>query len=164
MRITRIAIILLLGTLLVSGLACCTDGAEPETTPTPTPTDFADVIITMYRSVCFGACPVYSLTIYGNGTVVYEGEMYVNVIGKQTSEISQEKIQEIVDEFYRIDYFSLDDVYDEPISDIQHKITSIRINGKYKSIYNRWGAPMELNELENKIDEITNSKQWVSGE
>ena len=108
----------------------------------------------MYRSVCFGACPVYSLTIYGNGTVVYEGEMYVNVTGKQTSEISQEKIQEIVDEFYRIDYLSLDDVYDEPISDIPHTITSIRINGKYKSIYNRAGAPKELKELENKIDEI----------
>ena len=152
MRITRIAIILLLGTLLVSGLACCTEGTE------------TDVIITMYRSVCFGACPVYSLTIYGNGTVVYEGEMYVNVTGEQTSEISQEKIQEIVGEFYRIDYFSLDHVYDFPISDVPHTITSIRINGKYKSIYNRWGAPMELNELENKIDEITNSKQWVSGE
>jgi len=136
----------------------------PVTTPMPTPTDFTDVVITMYRSVCYGACPVYSLTIHGNGTVVYEGEIYVNVTGIQTSEISQEKIQEIVDEFYRIDYLSLDDVYDEPISDIPHTITSIRINGKYKSIYNRWGAPTELDELENKIDEITNSKQWVSGE
>ena len=58
--------------------------------------------------------------------------MYVNVTGIQTSEISQEKIQEIVDEFYQIDYFSLDDVYDLPISDIPHTITSIRINGKYK--------------------------------
>jgi len=164
MRTTRIAIILLLGTLLVSGLACCSEGAVHETTPTPTPTDFTDVIITMYRSVCYGVCPVYSLTIYVNGTVVYEGEMYVKVTGEQTSEISQEKIQEIVDEFYRIDYFSLDDVYDLPISDIPHTITSIRINGKYKSIYNREGAPKELNELENRIDEITNSKQWVSGE
>lgn len=152
MRTTRIAIILLLGIMLVSGFACCSEGTE------------TDVVITMYRSVCYGACPVYSLTIYGNGTVVYEGEMYVKVTGEQTSEISQEKIQEIVDEFYRIDYFSLDDVYDLPITDIPHTIASIRINGKYKSIYNRAGAPKELKELENRIDEITNSKQWVSGE
>ena len=38
MKIARIVIILLLGILLVSGFACCPEGAGPEATPTPTPT------------------------------------------------------------------------------------------------------------------------------
>lgn len=41
MKITRIAVILLLGILLVSGVACCPQGAGPEATPTPTPTPTA---------------------------------------------------------------------------------------------------------------------------
>ena len=41
MKITRIAVILLLGILLVSGFACCPEGAGPVATPTPTPTPTA---------------------------------------------------------------------------------------------------------------------------
>jgi len=37
----------------------------------------------------------------------------VNVTGIQTAEISQDKIKELVDEFYKIDYFSLKESYRE---------------------------------------------------
>ena len=131
----------------------------------PEQTYYTNVIIAMERSSCYGAYPAYSLTFYGNGTIFYEGKnRYVNITGKQTSEIHKEKVKELVDEFYKINYFSLKDKYDQLITDIPYTTTSITINGKYKSVYNRAGAPKELNELENKIDEITNSKQWIKGE
>ena len=134
----------------------------PKTKQTSTPTDLEDVVITIERGACFGPSPVYSLTIYGNGTVIYEGEMWVNVTGKQISQISQDKVKELVDEFYRIDYFSLKDRYEEPVTDLPSTTTSITINGKTKSVYNYLGAPRKLVELENKIDEITNSNKWIN--
>ena len=33
---------------------------------TPTPDEISDVVITLERGPCFGACPVYKLTVYGD--------------------------------------------------------------------------------------------------
>lgn len=136
----------------------------PQLTQPPKPAEFSDVVITLERTACFGTCPVYKLTIYGDGRVVYEGERFVNVTGTQNSQISQEKIKELVDEFYAINYFALKDKYDAPITDMPTTITSITIGGKTKKVVNYYGAPKKLDELENKIDEITDSKKWVKGE
>ena len=65
--------------------------------------------ITLQRSVCFGTCPDYTLTISEDGTVVFEGRMYVKNKGTIKSQISQEKIQQIIKEFEKADYFSLND-------------------------------------------------------
>ena len=118
---------------------------------------------TLERTACFGTCPVYKLTISGDGKIIYEGTRFVNVTGIQTSQISQDKIKDLVDEFYNINYFALNDKYDALITDMPTTITSITIDGRTKKVINYYGAPKKLNELENKIDEITDSKKWVEG-
>lgn len=125
---------------------------------------FSDVVITLERTGCYGTCPVYKLSISGDGEVIYEGTGFVNITGTQTSQISQDEIKELVDEFYNVNYFTLKDKYDAPIKDVPTTITSITIEGKTKKVVNYYGAPKKLDELENKIDEITNSKQWIEGE
>lgn len=67
--------------------------------------EYEDVTITLERTVCFGACPDYTVTIHGDGTVVYEGRNFVAVEGVQTAHISEEKVQKLVDEFYLIGFF-----------------------------------------------------------
>lgn len=138
----------------------------PQLTQPPKPTEFKDVVITLETTACFGPCPIYKLTIYGDGRVVYEGEEYVNVAGKQTSQISKDKVKELVDEFYRINYFSLKNntfTHEKCFLDAGSVITSITINGKTKTIndYHGCPSPKKLRELEVKIDEIANSKRWI---
>ena len=123
--------------------------------------EYKEVVITLERTLCYGLCPNYKLTIFGDGKVVYEGKNFVKVTGIQTAQISQNKVKELVDEFNQIGYFSLRDEYTEKVTDLPTTITSIIIDGKTKKIVNYYGAPKKLNELENKIDEITNSKNWV---
>ncbi len=53
------------------------------------------LIITLERGACYGMCPVYSLTIYGNGKVVYKGDMFVKVAGKIVFGISEEKVKNL---------------------------------------------------------------------
>jgi hypothetical protein len=128
------------------------------------PTDMKNVVITLKRSGCFGICPIYNLTIYGNGTVVYEGTANVNISGIQISNISGNEVRQLLSEFKKIDYFSLNEseiasrvVYDAPLF-----TTSLTLNGKTKTIkHYETAEPKELTELENKIDEIVNSNQWI---
>jgi hypothetical protein len=43
--------------------------------------DYENTSVTMSRGVCFGTCPVYTVTVYGNGSVFYEGRMFVEKEG-----------------------------------------------------------------------------------
>ena len=123
-----------------------------------------NVAITLERNACFGICPIYSLKVFGNGTVVYNGERFVNMTGQKISTISQQKVRELVEEFYKINYFGLNETYNKIVkTDQPTVITSINITGVYKSVFDNYGsiAPQGLRLLENKIDEITNSSKWI---
>jgi hypothetical protein len=129
------------------------------------PENVDNVTITLERTTCLGTCPYYSLKIFGNGTVVYNGYKFVNVTGQQISKISEEEIGELIRAFYSTDYFSLDNNYTEIVStDHLTATTSININGTYKEVIDNHGAiaPENLRLLENKIDEVTNSSKWTS--
>jgi hypothetical protein len=130
-----------------------------------------DLMITLERTECFGFCPVYKLTITADGAVVFEGRRFVKQEGATIkSAISQERLKQLMAEFDRVKFFSLEDDYSEirlscP-TDQPSAFTSIRINGRSKRINHYLGCgepkvPKELTELENKIDEIVNTAQWL---
>jgi Domain of unknown function (DUF6438) len=133
-----------------------------------------DLKITLERTGCFGFCPNYKLTITADGAVVFEGGRFVKQEGATIkSAISQDRLKQLMAEFDRVKFFSLEDDYlDDPRvcaenwTDHPSAFTSIRINGKSKTIKHYHGCkgpkvPKELTELENKIDEIVNTAQWL---
>jgi hypothetical protein len=129
-----------------------------------------DLKITLERTDCFGGCPVYKLTIIADGTVVFEGRRFVKQEGVTRKSVNREQLKQLMAEFDRVNFFSLEDDYSEirlscP-TDQPSAITSIRINGKSKTINHYLGClepkvPKGLTELENKIDEIVNTAQWL---
>lgn len=123
-----------------------------------------NAMITMERTPCFGFCPDYSLTIFGNGTVIYEGKNFVDTTGRQITSISREQVRLLIDEFYRIDFFSLKDEYADQVTDLPTTTTSIRIDNRFKQVIDYYGAPGQLRELEDKIDEVTKSYVWTGAD
>lgn len=122
------------------------------------------VILTLERTACFGACPMYKLTVYGNGKVVYEGKRFVKVTGTHTTTISQSAVRKLVAEFQRLQYFQLPDSYTGGHTDAPSAITSLSM-GKQQKTVNHYlaspNAPAKLTALENKIDVVVNSNQWI---
>jgi hypothetical protein len=131
--------------------------------PTPFPPDEAleNAVIAMERTPCFGFCPDYSLTIFGNGTVIYEGRNFVETTGQKVNTISREDVRMLVNEFYEIDYFSLKDEYTDQVTDLPTTTTSIRIDGKFKQVVDYYGAPEQLKDLEDTIDDVAKSHVWI---
>ena len=123
--------------------------------------DLEDVEISLERTVCFGFCPDYTVTVFGDGTVVYEGRNYVAVEGEQRGQISQEQVRELVDEFYKARFFSMTDRYEQSVTDLPSQTTSITIDGETKTVYRYGFGPTRLAELEDKIDEIAQTEKWV---
>jgi hypothetical protein len=136
---------------------------------TPTTSRDPNLLITLERTACFGTCPMYTLTIYQDGRVEYTGKDFVTVKGDQTGKITPAQVQVLVEAFKNADYFNLQDEYTTPVTDLPTTITSFTFEGNTKTIRNYGGclhdspvpAPQALCDLENKIDEITNSIQWV---
>lgn len=123
--------------------------------------DLEDIMISLERTPCFGFCPDYTVTVFGNGTVVYEGRNFVAVEGMQRGQISQEDVRELVDEFYDARFFNMRDRYEQSVTDLPSQTTSITIDGKTKSVYRYGFEPERLAMLEDKIDEIAQTEKWV---
>ncbi|MBX3086448.1 MAG: hypothetical protein KF716_32735 [Anaerolineae bacterium] len=125
----------------------------------------AKVAITLERTACFGACPIYTVTILEDGTVIYKGEKFVAVTGEQTSQIDPAIVKQMVDAFASAGYFDWKEAYDTmTVTDMPTIITSVTRDGKQHRITRYVGdssAPLALPYLETWIDVMTNTHLWT---
>ena len=133
-----------------------------------------DTLISLRRTDCFYTCADYLVTVAADGTVNYEGYANVGVKGRVQTQISLEKVQLLVQAFQKAKFFSLRNSYTSfedcrmENADSPSATTSIRINGKSKSVEHyhgcqpKRGSVRALFDLQNKIDEIACTDQWVS--
>lgn len=172
----RLPLFLSLGLLLVSSPKAL---ATPESTSpyltadnatlvsqlfSPPRREVRQSVITLERTACFGFCPMYKVTIYGDGRVVYEGNQFVKVKGIQTTRISPFKARQLMMEFQRAQYFNLQDRYEGGPTDAPSAITSFQLGQRAKTVYHYLAspdAPQKLTDLEAKIDAAANVQQWV---
>ena len=132
-----------------------------------TPKSLEDIIITLERTICCGRCPVYKLTIFGDGLVMYNGLEFVAIAGRHAANISKDKIRQLIAAFKKTRFFSLNNSYVEFMGiEDPFAITSLTINGKKKRVRHYLGdrsAPRQLKILEDEIDKIVCSSRWVQG-
>jgi len=136
---------------------------RPTKRPSQAEEEDDEVIITLERTICFGSCPAYSLMIFSDGRVMYQGNSYVRVQGKKKYNIAKQKVKHLIDEFHKEDYFNLKDTYEPIATDGPCCITFISINGHTKRVAH-WPlsmAPRSLDELEEKIDETAGTAKFV---
>ena len=134
-----------------------------------------DTRIILQRTNCFFTCPEYDVTISADGRVIYFGKANVKVKGEAHSKISPEKVLSLIDMIRKAKFFSLKDTYVSTEdgcriydADGSSALTSIVIGGKTKSVSHYEGchpkhknALKALIRLEEYIDEIANTTQWV---
>jgi hypothetical protein len=129
-------------------------------------------VITMRRPWCFGTCPIYSLEIFQDGKLHYNGEKFVAVIGPQEGRIPPAAVKALIESFYKIDYFDLKDVYETQqnpdgsmtmVSDLPTTYTSLRVGSRTKSVKDYAFSPEKLRTLELEIDRVANTHRWVHG-
>ena len=154
--------------MLLVGLILLLSDIAPAQLKRPKNVDLATVIITMKQQNhcgCSGCgCASYVLTIKGDGTVEYEGLAEVQIPGKFSYAIDRERVSHLVDKFYELDFFSMQDEYrwrdngngTRTYIDHATPITlSITVNGSKKSVYDFFGAPERLKELERAVYDLS---------
>lgn len=117
-----------------------------------------------------GIGPDYSLSIYGNGKVLYEGVENVKVKGVVESFIDNNKVLLLLSEFKEKGFFSLNDSYGEEGTNVRpytkisisfQKEDGETVTKRVKHHKGDKNVPKELIALEDKIEEIVDTSKWV---
>lgn len=113
------------------------------------------------RTPCFGRCPIYIITIYKSGYTTYEGENFVDMIGKFETNLEQKKLEQLMTEAKRIKFFEFDPIYDnENVTDLPATLVTISTEDNFKTSINRYGGPEELRSFSDFFDSIIKGSNW----
>jgi hypothetical protein len=119
----------------------------------------------MTRTVCFGFCPAYTVSITGEGEVNYEGRSFVNVVGRQSATIPRADVARLVEQFDEIGFNSLRDEYRANVSDMPTFTVVIERDGGRKHVIDYGGLsagmPESVRALQDEIDRVAGTARWV---
>jgi hypothetical protein len=128
--------------------------------------DWSSLKITLERTRCFGECPIYKVTLTGDGAVTWHGEDYVKTKGDAVAHIAPEKVRVLFEVFRKAEFFWLFDRYiNTAISDYPYYITTISFDGHTKTVTDYDGQEMNMpavvGDVEDAIDETANTARWI---
>ena len=122
-----------------------------------------DLLVSLKRTPCFGSCPAYSVEIFKDGRVKYNGVGYVKRLGNFTATASAAFIVDIQKRAESMNYMKLSDKYPlnhVEIADLPTTISYIRIGNEGKMIANNFDAPKELVEFERWLEKQVEGLKW----
>jgi hypothetical protein len=99
--------------------------------------------------------------------VAYFGRLYVNVKGAASKQVAVSDVQSLVDQMLQADYLDLTVPAACPggiVTDAPGATTSITLGGQTHTVEHYHGnscAPAVLQALEDAIDEVAGSSEWV---
>jgi hypothetical protein len=139
--------------------------------------NFNSLSVVLQRTNCLGSCPVYTVTINGNGLVDYSGQQFVRIHGPQTVAIDRAKLDELLQDFDRAHYLAFVNSFGNDCTDMPHVVVSLAVDGRVKrvesdelcpehpdilrSAYRRLSRQDDFLMLAREIDSITGSDRWV---
>jgi len=129
-----------------------------------------DALIRLQRTSCYGPCPIYTVTIDARGTVTYEGERSVRVVGRRTAKIDTSIVAGLLARADSIRFFAMRDAYrviENPdgtvsmVTDLPSTFITVAVNGRTKTIEDYVAAPDSLAQFAREIDAAAGTKRWV---
>ena len=120
----------------------------------------AKAAVYIRKTPCYGKCPSYEATLYGNGQVLYNGKSNVDLLGRYLFTMPVKTINNIQNQARRAGYHKLNKEY-MLNPDLPSTITTITFDGKTSTIEVQGNAPDRLKDLLVFIDQeiITMTKE-----
>jgi hypothetical protein len=123
------------------------------------------VEITLNRTACYGFCPVYTVTISGDGQVRYEGRQFVDAVGVRTAAIPRADVERLIARFDEIGFEQLRDEYRGHMTDLPTTTITLTRDGRRKAVVDYGGTsvgmPRAVRDLQAEIDRVAQTAQWV---
>ena len=135
--------------------------AAPERETNNTKTGISE--IALERTVCYGTCPDYSVTLTAEGKVTYHGWTYVDRLGAHTGRLDPESFAELARLTLDMGFFDMEGDYSVGWTDHPTVYLSVVRNGTRKTIRHyapSMSGPPRLAALEHFVDLHVKSVKW----
>ena len=152
-------------------LIAVTDFSIPEI-PAHSP-DFStpDTLVKMERTVCYGTCPSYTLTILEDGAIKFVGREFVVHQGESTGRMSQDNLEELRNRIRQSHFMeiSANPTCESKYTDHSSVYLTIQLDDKKHSVNHYQGCKgfqfeENLYRLEEAIDSLSGTNRWIDGE
>ena len=124
---------------------------------TATTSDFS---ITLERVGCLGECPDYIVTIFGDGSVQYEGRAYVHTEGVRKKTIPASSVQKLIKELRNEGFFQWEEKKTVCLDFPEVHITAT-LKDQHKHVLEGCNTPGPVLNLADEIDRISGARAWV---
>lgn len=148
------------------------------------PIDYARLNIRLVRSACFGSCPDYTVTIDGQGNVVFSTEdaslpgaaevhrayarRGVLLPGVHRARIDRATLDGLIQRFRAAGFFGLKHEYVAGVTDNPSYALTFASGGRGFTVIDyvgeMAGMPSEVTALEQAVDEAAGTARWVLGD
>lgn len=127
----------------------------------------ADTEISIEHTVCFGSCPIYTVTIAGDGRVTYDGGFHVAFAGRVEEQVDPAAVAALIEQFRAAQFFGLEDRYEAPVTDLPSTVLRLRLGKAEKTVVDYAGLydgmPPSVIALERAVETLARSARWVAG-
>jgi hypothetical protein len=134
----------------------------------PEPWGLKGVKIQLTRTVCYGRCPAYSVTIRGDGSVHFHGDRYVHDQGEHDAQIDPAAVRDLVRRFEKADFFAAWDKYAATVTDNPWYTLTLTVAGQTKTVKDyageQVGMPLVITDLERAVDDAAGTERWIKGD
>lgn len=155
MKLTSILLLIILSVIAVFLFSKCKTPTKTDNTPANNAK-----LISMHTGPCFGTCPVYTITVYHNGLVEYQGDRFTDKAGlwsRQLDNPGMEKLKQLVKE---ADLMAMQDEYKSNIPDLAMVTIKYFEGEKTKQIKGREDRPKTLMSIEKMLKAIATSEGY----
>jgi TonB family protein len=145
--------------------------------------DYDTLRIELSRGACFGPCPVYTVSIAGDGTVTYRDDSDEGaagavhrifnrngtlVSGTHRTKIDRAALDGLIEQFRAARFFGLKKEYQASITDSPTYRLRFSTGGQSMEVVDYVGQMIDMPEavtaLEGEVDRVSGSARWVKGD
>lgn len=165
--------------LSVAGIALLSVACRGRSTATRAESGAADsgsaisqAAVRLERGPCRGFCPEYTVELFDDGTVRFDGRRNVQMSGAQQSRIPAAAVKALRESIASSVFATADTAYvyesagcGRYATDIPVNVLTVRLASSHKSVRRDGGcqgAPAALAALEARVDSVANTRQWIS--
>lgn len=129
------------------------------------PEEEDSVLVSVASTPCYGTCPVINFRIYYSGRMWLDAERdYKSYSGTYEAQASDSSIAVLIRSAYNAEFYSLEDEYDAPVTDLPSRYVYFHHSGQKKEIHLRMNVPDELKEFEAEILDLIDRTDWQKTE
>ena len=120
--------------------------------------------VSLQRGPCFGSCPIYDVTLRADGTATWNGERFVERLGRYEGEVNLNDYDRLARFVERAGFFDWDPEYaNDNIADLPNYYLTVVANGNTKTVRQyAVDEPPDFWVIATLVDSLAEDIEWTA--